>query len=590
MYRCPSPPAEPNLDEHQILRRVGFNNAPETVERCLLRPRGPSDAVPKWLVGFHYRLSPALFDIPYVRVFRGNWPFGFGETFERRFVSFGHLFDALPMVQRFEFTNDGALFYSSRRLGSRVVEAWESAKGKSPKYKGLAQVLRNSVGWKCGGMWKKQYCLPENSEAAIIGTNIVANFPMGQYRGIEGRLVLHQEGLPICQEVDPQKAKGLHLFAYSNLNKSFSGTPCPKPLFDNETGELINVLVDYHPGPFSKYRVVSVTSSSDATSGAAPETESIGRVIGKFMARPSLVHSFGLTTDYVIVPIFPLSYSPSDQPSVFRREGGQIDGLYDRLRFDSQDDTLFYVISRKSGCLICVYRGEAGFAFNVANAFQNVDASQLYIDICAYRDSDILEALRLENLREDSTMSKAVLPVPMLRRYHLKNVQLEAGIFYGAAGQMVLFPTATYHVISKMPLEFPTVAPGTIGREHQFVYGLSIKKHDQEKPGVFWNSIVKVSSLYPSEELQWSDLACFPSPPIFIPRPESTEEDDGVLMTQVLDVLRKRSFLLILDAHNFKELGRFWLPVAISTSYLAGCWMQSTLGPQGVPTIPRLAQ
>lgn len=63
MQRCPSPPHEPALDDHQLLRQVGFSNAPQTRERCLLRPAKAGATLPRWLVGQHYRLAPSVFSI-----------------------------------------------------------------------------------------------------------------------------------------------------------------------------------------------------------------------------------------------------------------------------------------------------------------------------------------------------------------------------------------------------------------------------------------------------------------------------------------------------------------------------------------------
>jgi torulene dioxygenase len=41
-----------------------------------------------------------------------------------------------------------------------------------------------------------------------------------------------------------------------------------------------------------------------------------------------------------------------------------------------------------------------------------------------------------------------------------------------------------------------------------------------------------------------------------IPNPEGTSEDDGVLLSVVLDGMRGKSYLLCLDARNLSELGR----------------------------------
>ena len=41
-----------------------------------------------------------------------------------------------------------------------------------------------------------------------------------------------------------------------------------------------------------------------------------------------------------------------------------------------------------------------------------------------------------------------------------------------------------------------------------------------------------------------------------MPHPEGREEDEGILLCVVLDGTRGRSYLLVLDARTFREVGR----------------------------------
>lgn len=57
----------------------------------------------------------------------------------------------------------------------------------------------------------------------------------------------------------------------------------------------------------------------------------------------------------------------------------------------------------------------------------------------------------------------------------------------------------------------------------------------------------------------WHQDNCYPSEATFIPRPsigpgDEVAEDDGVLMSIVMDASKSTSFLLVLDALTFKEL------------------------------------
>ena len=54
----------------------------------------------------------------------------------------------------------------------------------------------------------------------------------------------------------------------------------------------------------------------------------------------------------------------------------------------------------------------------------------------------------------------------------------------------------------------------------------------------------------------WSEDGCFPGEPVFVSRPGADDEDDGVLLSVVLDGRTERSFLLVLDAGSLDELAR----------------------------------
>lgn len=61
----------------------------------------------------------------------------------------------------------------------------------------------------------------------------------------------------------------------------------------------------------------------------------------------------------------------------------------------------------------------------------------------------------------------------------------------------------------------------------------------------------------------WQEAGVLPGEAVFIPKPNSYEEDDGVIVNIVLDVLKQKAFLLILDGKSFEEIGRVYTPFAI---------------------------
>jgi carotenoid cleavage dioxygenase-like enzyme len=58
---------------------------------------------------------------------------------------------------------------------------------------------------------------------------------------------------------------------------------------------------------------------------------------------------------------------------------------------------------------------------------------------------------------------------------------------------------------------------------------------------------------------EWFD-GVYVEEPIFVPAPDATGEDEGVVLATALDPGAERSFLLVLDAESFEERARAWLP------------------------------
>jgi carotenoid cleavage dioxygenase-like enzyme len=58
----------------------------------------------------------------------------------------------------------------------------------------------------------------------------------------------------------------------------------------------------------------------------------------------------------------------------------------------------------------------------------------------------------------------------------------------------------------------------------------------------------------------WTATRTYPGEPVFVARPGATDEDDGVLVSVVLDAAAGDSFLLVLDAGGMHELARARVP------------------------------
>lgn len=620
--------------------------------------KGSSSRIPEWLIGTYYHLSPSIHDPKAV------WPsssdqqeeFWTGGVYHEEAPnhcqssaksSFGqHWFDAIPTLHRIEFgaggeeeektgessfknlvTSSPPIYYNSRLVGAAVLEEWRGAIGGIPVGVPVAQVLYgrprisladrvNGGVARLGDRLKRTLLFQGKSKRipapsmAVLGTSVTADFPMGPYHGgSEGRLVVHQEGLELALQMDTVTLAPRSLFAYQQLNPQFRGKATPQPRFDPTSGEMIQILMEY---PYSKssklarYRVISIPSEA-AEAASSPyeiqdeQSNATGTLIAAFLASPTLLRSFAITPNYVVVAIFPLYATPV--PSRFK--GSLQWNLQRHLHFHSEEDTLFYIISRIKGHLVAVYRSEAAFAFHAVNAYESSDGNTVFFDAATYEDAQIIRYLSAV----DSTSSQSMpyqLPSNNLRRYVLRQLTEEAARFDGAAGQLPFFPLATYHQLTDFGLELPVVASSAIGQPYRHVYGVALHRRDRGRPGMIWNAVVKVDLKSPSRSFEWWEEGCIPSHPVLInPRKEQSsktglssafgltpppstqasrrcslpsyhesefDEDDGVLLVSVYNLLLGRSFMVILDAHDLHELGRLNLPCVVLPSFSLGCW------------------
>jgi carotenoid cleavage dioxygenase-like enzyme len=96
------------------------------------------------------------------------------------------------------------------------------------------------------------------------------------------------------------------------------------------------------------------------------------------------------------------------------------------------------------------------------------------------------------------------------------------------------------------------------GRPYRYVYAAGA--HDDGESPDFIDQLVKVD-VETGEVKRWFEPGSYPGEPVFVPAPRPDRaEDDGVLLSVVLDGRSAGSYLLVLDAANLEELGRAQVP------------------------------
>ena len=245
--------------------------------------------------------------------------------------------------------------------------------------------------------------------------------------------------------------------------------------------------------------------------------------------RPGYLHSFGLTRRYVAVFTQPWEF---DLAKFLAPDRGPIATNY---VWDGSVPSHIHLVDRKRGGVAASFELDPFFVFHHINAFD--DGDKVVLDVCAHKDSSAVDALYLKNLRSP----KQRIPQAAPRRITVDPSSGKVRIRDLAEGNIEL-PQKDYDTVNARP--------------YRYAYGVGARK--PKKDG-FINQVAKLD-IKRGEMTYWRERGSYPGEPVFVRRPGSTREDDGVLLSVVFDAGRRTSYLLVLDARDLSEIARAAVP------------------------------
>jgi beta,beta-carotene 9',10'-dioxygenase len=289
------------------------------------------------------------------------------------------------------------------------------------------------------------------------------------------------------------------------------------PHYDFATDEVVNYTVRF--GPRTSYAVY-----------AAAQVGGPRRLIGSLpVKKPAYMHSFGMSERYVVLAENPLVVNPLAMPLSKK-------GFIHNYRWEPERGTRFVVIDRRTGDVQGIHEAEPFFCFHHVNSFER--DGELVVDLVAYDDPAIIDLLEVEKLRGGDYDD--VQRHSSLRRYR---VALDGS---GVARE---------DLAPGLALELPRINYAANNmRDYRFTYAAAASPQ-----GDWFDQVVKVD-VTTGDVRTWSEAGCYPGEPVFVERPGGSGEDDGVLLSVVLDSSAERSFLLIVDAQTFEEVARAEAP------------------------------
>lgn len=507
-----------------------FQTLHEQQEPIELRTSG---AFPAYAAGILYRTGPSSYKIS-----REN-----GRDF-----TCAHWFDGFGQTYRFEIINEldstTRVKYSSRRSNDAGIEHIK----RTGKYGWVTFAQRRDP---CIGIFGKLmsiYCpTPTEAASANIAVTLRPNYP-----GVKSADSNHSNGLrtlwaasdhSIMKELDPKTLEPIGLAHQTSLHPDLTGPlSCAHAIADPETGDVINYNLAF--GRYATYRVFRTSSTG--------ETKVLATITGQGV-EPAYIHSFFMTTDYMILCLWGARLEWYGFKVLL--EQNMLDAF---APFDPSKPVKWFVVDRRHGRgLVAEFESPACFCFHTVNSWQEANdqgGTDIICDYMEYENLDIMQRMLYSNLvssKDGATTMRGEqgkTSVPQLARYRLSNIGQKPLIRQTSKVLQAkpLFKTSRYHTG-----DLPTINPRFKMTENRYVWSIVNRGYS-----TFLDGISKYD-LRTKEVLYWKNpQGHTPGEAIFVPNPDGIDEDDGVLLSVVLDGFGETSYLVCLDARTMKELGR----------------------------------
>jgi beta,beta-carotene 9',10'-dioxygenase len=519
--------------------RLYENNLIEVSQRELTF----TNPIPNWIQGTLLRNGPACF---------GTID---GAEVDRKYT---HLFDGLSKLTSFNFDSLGKkVTFSTQFLKSNLYKKIIIEKGDIPPIPTTGPIeppftkLQNILGLFDSGF-----------ENPVVNVN--------QMGGKGGPWVAVTDA-PVLMEFDPVTLETKSKPTYINSITSIGGieifsTAHPKNDVNSNIENSYNYFLELRPFP------VPFAPTSNIAHIVKTNRDYQRTVVGSVNVGEGLVpyvHDISITEKYAILCLWPMLVDPSLLINGI--------GMLPQMIWDGdKTPTKIFVFDLKktNGAPIAMYEAPGIFAYHHINAQENVDnegCHTISVDVIGYRTPAIVNGENgfayVERMRDPETR-KLVEHEGEFIRFNLP-LHTEAAVTPLKVGMESHLTLNTNK--QQLFIELPVTNPRYRGIPYKYAYGVTRDGGDMH--GAIVKHLIEVSRCNvatSNDEVSaavWSSPNCFPSEAIFVPNPEATTEDDGVLLSQVYDSNRQESFLLLVDARSMTEVSRAYLGIICPYSF-----------------------
>ena len=419
-------------------------------------------------------------------------------------------FDGLTMLHAFTIAN-GNVSYVNKYLKSKDYES--SLRTGKMNYAGFVQDP-------CGSTFKHlftQFFTHPKNEINNANVNVAkyTSSTSPRLRRTSNFIALTETPLPV--EFDPKTLQTLGVLNYNDNYPKTKIHDTAHPHYDPELKEHLGYFTQF--GKTSSHNLFKIKDGTTTREIIATyETQ-----------EPSYMHSFGLTQNYAILMGLPLVASPLSLKFLNK-------GFIQNFSWKPALGTKFIVFDRIAGKLVGVFKTEPFFAFHAVNAFEQ--DRNIIFDIITYPDASIIF--------KDSLFTNILAPTdsqyiskPILKRF---TINLNTG-------------NITSKILSDEPIELPRISYENYNtKDYTYVYAYAGFTYPLTA-----SKLIKLN-VKTGETNAWQQNNCYTGEPVFIQKPGSQIEDDGIVLSVILDANTQTSFLLILDATSFTEIARAQVP------------------------------
>lgn len=424
--------------------------------------------------------------------------------------------DGFAKLHSFKFNgNTSDVLFSGKFITTPIYQKCLEAKDLIP-YVTLAAVGPND--WTWGETW-------EAIKTKFDNTNVMVwNY---ESKNSETEFIANTDA-PYVSKFD------INTLTYQEMMfpASKSMASCAHPVKEPGTDNTINFGITYDWKMTATFAVYRYSTFKDA------------QLITSFVPkRMAYIHSFSITQNYVIFFFYPIKVSLWNLIK---------DGWHpiDALAWDTGVPTDIYVVHLKTGNIDIKTETKAFFSAHHVNAYERED-DKIVVDILETPFENMAGYMMIENMWA-AEETGCDLGVSKLSRFIIDKVTKEV-----AVTDVPKLPTTSPAIDT---FDFPVINEVYRGRKYCFAYGVVMVDYAK-------HFLVKRSLCDPTGDRIWNKINHYYSEMNFVPNPGATGEDDGVLTTVAYDGEKQKSYLLILDAKEFKQLNKAYLPYRVPFSF-----------------------